>query len=200
MNVKPILDSWEIPRIENIRIAERRVWVEHAVPGRQGSLYQDLGTRPAAIVISGSLAGDQMRDEFLETVRAKFQAGQPVTFTADITTATQIQYVVIEDMAFAEVAGLPDSFRYSVVLRESPPPPPPGGLPDIDAGLLDQALDLVGDIGDLTNLLDGLGSIPDLGNPVPPLQSSLDQFKNVTGGLAEAMNTLNGLFGLSGSG
>ena len=196
MNVKPILDSWEIPRIENIRIAERRVWVEHAVPGRQGSLYQDLGTRPAAIVISGSLAGDQMRDEFLETVRAKFQAGQPVTFTADITTATQIQYVVIEDMAFAEVAGLPDSFRYSVVLRESPPPPPPGGLPDIDAGLLDQALDLVGDIGDLSNLLDVVNGLPDLANPVPPLTDALAEVNAAASGLGSIADGLKGLFGI----
>lgn len=196
MNVKPILDSWEIPRIESIRLAEHRVWVEHAIPGRQGSLYQDLGTRPAAIVISGSLAGDQVRDEFLETVRAKFQAGQPVTFTADITTATQIQYVVIEDMDFAEVAGLPDSFRYSIVLRESPPPPPPGGLPDVDAGLLDQALEAVGDIGDLSNLLDVVQGVPDLANPVPPLTDALSEVNAAASGLGSIADGLKGLFGI----
>ncbi len=196
MNIKPILDSWEIPRIESIRIRERRVWAEHPIPGRQGSVFQDLGTRPAAIVITGSLAGDEMRDEFLETVREKFQAGEPVTFTADITTATQIQYVVIEDLQFAEVAGSPDSFRYTIVLRESPPPPP-DGAPDLDADLLDQAQGLIGDIGDLTNILDALGSIPDFGNPVPPLQSSLDQFENVASGLSEATTTLRNLFGIS---
>lgn len=197
MNVKPILDSWEIPHIEAIRLAERRALVEHAIPGRQGSLYQDLGTHPAAIVITGSLAGDEARDEFLEAAREKFQAGEPVTFTADITTATQIQYVVIEEMRFEEVAWSPDTFRYTLILRESPPPPPPGGLPSLDASLLDQALNLVGDIGDLTNLLDTLGSVPDFGNPVPPLQSSLDEFSNVAGGLTEAMQGLRELFGIT---
>jgi len=197
MNIKPILDNWEIPCIETIRTTERRVLAEHPIPGRQGSLFQDLGTRPAAITITGSLAGDEMRDEFLQTVREKFQAGEPMTFTADITTATQIQYVVIEDLLFAEVAGSPDSFRYTILLRESPPPPPPGGLPDLDSDLLDQAQGLVGDIGDLTNILDTLGSIPDFGNPVPPLQSSLDQFENVTSGLSDATGGLRDLFGIS---
>jgi hypothetical protein len=197
MNVKPILDSWEIPRIEAIRTKERRVLAEHSIPGRQGTLYQDLGTRPATITITGSLAGDEVRDEFLRSVREKFQAGQPVTFTADITTATQIQYVVIRDLQFAEVAGSPDSFRYTIILQESPPPPPPGGVPDLDSDLLDQAQDLVGDIGDLTNILDQLGNIPDFGNPVPPVQSTLDQFENVTSGLSDAVDSLNSLFGFS---
>jgi hypothetical protein len=196
MKIKPILDNWEIPRIETIRTAERRALVEHPIPGRQGSLYQDLGTRPTGIAIAGSLAGDELRDDFLQQVRQKFQAGAPVTFTADITTATQIQYVVIEELRFEEVAGSPDSFRYAVVLRESPPPPPPGGLPDLDAGLLDQALDLVGDIGDLTNLLDMLGSIPDLGNPVPPVAGALDGVKAATSNLSPIADSLKGIFGV----
>ncbi|HEY64198.1 MAG TPA: hypothetical protein G4O02_06460 [Caldilineae bacterium] len=194
MNIKPILDSWEIPRIESIRIQERRVWAEHPIPGRQGSVFQDLGTRPATIVITGSLAGDEMRDEFLETVREKFQAGEPVTFAADITTATQIQYVVIEDLQFAEVAGSPDSFRYTIVLRESPPPPPPGGLPDLDSDLLDQAQDLVGDIGDLTNLLDTL-SLPDFADPTPPLREALDEVETALGTLDGVASSLQELFG-----
>jgi hypothetical protein len=197
MNIKPILDDWEIPRIEVIRITEHRVLAEHSIPGRQGSLFQDLGTRPATIVIIGSLAGDEVRDQFLQSVREKFQAGSPVTFTADITTATQIQYVVIEDMRFEEIAGSPDSFRYVILLRESPPPPPPSGLPDLDAGLLDQALDLVNDIGDLTNLLDTL-SIPNLRDPTPPLRDALGQVKMALDGLGQASIVLNELFGESG--
>ncbi|MCS7220697.1 MAG: hypothetical protein RML36_09210 [Anaerolineae bacterium] len=194
MNIKPILDNWEIPRIETIRIVERRALAEHPIPGRQGSLYQDLGTRPATIVIAGSLAGDEMRDQFLQSVREKFQAGLPVTFTADITTATQIQYVVIEDMRFEEIAGSPDSFRYVIALRESPPPPPPGGLHDLDADLLDQALDLVSDISDLTDLLDRL-SIPNFGDPTPPLRGALDQMKAALNGLSGTSIALNELFG-----
>lgn len=196
MNVKPILDHWEIPRIETIRIAEHRVLAEHPIPGRQGGLFQDLGTRPATLVITGSLAGDEMRDQFLQSAREKFQAGTPTTFTADITTATQIQYVVIEDMRFEEVASSPDNFRYLIVLRESPPPPPPDSLPNLDADLLDQALDLVDDFGDLTDLLDTL-SIPDFGDPTPLLRGALDQVKAALDGLSGVSTALNELFGES---
>lgn len=96
MRVKPMLGNWEIPRIESIRALEHRAFVEFPVPGRVGSLFQDTNTAPTRLAITGRLYGDEARDQFLEDLRAKFRAGEPVTFVADITTATEIQYVIIE--------------------------------------------------------------------------------------------------------
>ena len=88
MKVKPILDNWEIKGIESISSSEDRKLTEHSIPGRVGNIFQDLGSKPTEIIITGSLHGDEVRDGFLEEVRNHFKAAQPVTFVADITSAT----------------------------------------------------------------------------------------------------------------
>ena len=189
MNVRPVLGDWEVPRVDRIEADERRRLVELPVPGRAGSLYQDLSSAPTRIAIRGSIFGDEDRDEFLEELRGKFQAGEPVTFVADIVTATQVQYVVIETLEFVESGARPDELTYFIVLRESPPPPPPpdplGGL---DAGLLDDVGSFLDTITGALDVIDGLGSVPDLADPTPPLTSAVS-------GVTDAISTLEGALG-----
>ena len=75
MNVKPMLSDWEIPRIASIQTLEHRMFVEMPVPGRVGSLFQDLNTTPTRIAISGSLYGDEARNAFLEALRGEVSGG-----------------------------------------------------------------------------------------------------------------------------
>src|SRR4051812_31701797 len=98
MKVKPQLGEKEIPRIASIETVQRRSFAEFAVPGRVGSTYQDLNTAPTRTMIRGSLFGDDARDRFLNDFRGQFQAGEPLTFVADILTATEVKYVVIETL------------------------------------------------------------------------------------------------------
>jgi hypothetical protein len=189
VNVRPVLGDWEVPRVDRIEADERRRLVELPVPGRVGSLYQDLSSAPTRIAIRGSIFGDEDRGEFLEELRGKFQAGEPVTFVADIVTATQVQYVVIETLEFVESGARPDELTYFIVLRESPPPPPPpdplGGL---DAGLLDDVGGFLDTITGALDVIDGLGSVPDLADPTPPLTSAVS-------GVTDAISTLEGALG-----
>jgi hypothetical protein len=198
MNVKPVLGDWEIPRIEAIDAYEQRRLVELEVPGRAGSLYQDLNLRPARIGLRGSLYGDETRNDFLEALREKFRAGEPVTFVADILTATEVQYVVIEALAVAQSGSHPDQMDYRIVLRESPPPPPPpdpfGG---IDAGLLGDAADLLDSVTGTLDALEMLGAIPDISDPTPPLRETLSGVGSALAGLAEVAGGLGNLFGES---
>jgi len=197
MKVKPVLGDWEIPNIAYIGSLERRDFAELPVPGRVGSVFQDLSSAPTRVMIAGSLYGDEKRDDMLETVREKFRASEPVTFVADIVTPTEVQYVVIEELRFEESAEAPDQTAYQIVVRESPPPPPPPNpLAGIDAGLLDQAGSFLDSVSGALAALDGLGSIPDFGNPVPPLTSSLDQLESAASGLTSAVQSLRGLFGI----
>ena len=136
MKVKPMLLKWVIKGIEGITSLENRKLVEHPVPGKVGNVFQDLGSKPTEITIIGSLYGDEVRVGFLKEVRKHYQAAQPVTFVADITTATKIKYVVIKDLHFSEKADDPDHFKYKIVLNESPPPPPPPN----PAGAIDKDL------------------------------------------------------------
>jgi hypothetical protein len=199
VKVKPLLGDWEIPNIAALETLERRDLAELEVPGRVGSLFQDLNAAPTRIAIRGSLFGDDRRDEFLEEVRTKFRAGEPVTFVADILTATDVQYVLIESMQFAESGVTPDETSYLVLLRESPPPPPPpdplGGL---DAGLLEQAGSLVDSVAGALDALDALANIPDIQDPTPPLRGVTDGASSSVGSIGSVGGSLGSLFG-SGS-
>ena len=197
MKVRPVLGGWEIPHIASIGSLEQRSFAELAVPGKTASLFQDLAATPTRIVMGGSLFGDEDRDAFLQEVRDKFRAGEPVTFVADIVTATEVQYVVIETLRFEQSAARPDEIEYLIALRESPPPPPPAGA-SLDDGLLDEAGTFLDSVTGALGALDSLG-LPDFGDPTPPLKGTIDGVTSALGGLAGIPDQLGGLFG-SGEG
>jgi hypothetical protein len=196
MSAKPVLGDWEIPRIALIKTLEQRSFVELPIPGRVGSLFQDLNTTPTRIAIAGSLYGEEARNQFLEELRGKFKVGEPVTFAADITTATEVQYVIIEALQVQESGLAPDQLNYFLVLRESPPPPPPpdllGGL---DAGLLDQAAGFLDTVTGALDMIDALGNVPDFNDPTAPLTGALEGVTTATAGLEEALTPLRNIFG-----
>jgi hypothetical protein len=196
VKIKPMLGDWEVPRIAHIEALDRRDFVELEIPGRVGSLFQDLNSAPTRVAIRGSLLGDENRDALLTAVRGKFLAGQPVTFVADIVTATELQYVVIETMHFEESGARPDETSYLLVLKESPPPPPPpdpfGGL---DSGLLDAAAGLVDAVGGALDAIDALANVPDFTDPTKPLSGTLDGVQAVLARLGDITGSLGELFG-----
>jgi hypothetical protein len=196
MKIKPLLGDWEVPNIATIETLERRELAELEIGGRVGSLFQDLNAAPTRIAIRGSLFGDEKRDEFLQTVREKFRAGEPVTFVADIITATEVQYVLIETMHFAEQGIAPDETSYFLLLRESPPPPPPpdplGGL---DAGLLDAAAGLVDAVTGALDALDALANLPELQDPTPPLKGIHDGVSGALEDVGDVSGAITDLFG-----
>jgi hypothetical protein len=196
MKQKPVLGDWEIPRIELLSTAESRSLVELALPGKAGSLFQDLNSTAARIVIAGSLYGDEPRDKFLNDLRGKYKAGDPVTFVSDILTATEVQYVVIEELRMEQNSRDAEQMSYWIALRESPPPPPPpdplGGL---DTGLLDQAKGLVDAAAGALDAVTKMGSLPQFQDPTPPLKGVLDGVKSITGGLGGVSGGLKDLFG-----
>jgi hypothetical protein len=191
MKIKPMLGEFALDGIEYVDSTEGRALVEHRVPGLAGNYLQDLGAVPNAIVIVGSQHGDDARDDFLTGIRAIFNAGEPTTFVADINTATDLTEVVIEDLQVAEIGGAGHRFRYLVRLRKyiEPPEPPQPDL--LDTGLLDDAMGVM----DALNALDALGSIPNLGDPTPPLRGALDGVRAATGGLDGAVAELDSLLG-----
>jgi hypothetical protein len=196
MAVKPVLGDWEIPRVGLMRTAEARKFAELAVPGRQGSLFQDLNAEPTVIEIGGSIFADEERNEFLQTVRDKFRAGEPATFVADITQATDIQFVVIDSMRFEQRADRPDEVFYHLTLRESPPPPPPPDpLGGIDSGLLDTAAGFVDGVTDALDALDALANLPDFSDPSALLGGTLDKVTGALGGLGDVTASIAQLFG-----
>jgi hypothetical protein len=196
VKVKPLLGDWEVPNIAALETIERRELIELEVPGRVGSLFQDLNAAPTRIALRGSLYGDVRRDEFLAKVREQFRAGEPVTFVADILTATDVQYVLIEVMQFAEAGDMPDEMSYQLLLRESPPPPPPpdpfGGL---DTSLLEQAGALVDSVTGALAALDALANLPEIQDPTPPLNGIVEGASAAVSAIGGVGSALTDLFG-----
>ncbi len=200
MKIKPMLGGYEVPGIQRIGAIERRRVVEIPVPGLSGSYHQDLGASAASIRIEGTLSGDDSREGFLTEVRDKFSTGDPVDFVADITTATEIDQVIISDLKVQEVAGAPDSFRYALTITQhTEPPPPPAAGADLGFGDLtglDLSLDLEAvSLLDLMQIPDLLGSVPDFKDPTPPLRGTLDGVKTAMEGLGGITTSLADLFG-----
>ncbi len=196
MTVKPVLGDWEIPRIGHMRTREARQFAELSIPGRAGSLFQDLNAEPTIIEIGGSLFAEEERSEFLATVREKFSAGEPLTFVADITQATDIQFVLIQSMEFEEQAHKPDEIGYRIRLRESPPPPPPPDpLGGIDDGLLGLAEDFVDGVTDVRDALDALANRPDFTDPSALLGGTLEGVTSAFDQLGSVASQIDELFG-----
>jgi hypothetical protein len=112
-----LLDDIQLEAVQNISTEEKRSLIEHKVPGMDGSLFQDMGEAPTSISFEGIMRGEEALSD-LEKLRGIFKAGQPVPFTADIATATNVSQVLIENLQVSEEAGRPNYFRYHIALRE----------------------------------------------------------------------------------
>lgn len=193
--VAPVIDGWAIPNIESIRALERRRFASLPVVGLAGTLRQDMGAHSVAVEIVGSIHSTELRDQFFDNVRKKFQAGSPVSFVADIVTATEVDKVLIEELTVVQSNDYSEALRYRIVLSEYVEPPPPPGTFDELGAELGAELDLLADLG-----LDGLElpslliDIPTLGNPVEPVRPALEGLSAATAPLGAALTDLAKVF------
>lgn len=196
MLLHPMIGSWEVPRIEHIATTEMRRLAVLPVPGLQGDLHQDLGRGALAVQISGSLFGDEARDEFLKELRGQFLAGEPVDFIADITKESELERVLIVSLALDEQAESADVFRYSIALREYTEPPEPPGLGS-DFGLdVDADLGLDVDLGlDLLDLPGIMVDLPQVGDLLAPLKPAAQELKSAVSKAGTVLQPLSSLLG-----
>jgi outer membrane protein OmpA-like peptidoglycan-associated protein len=144
--LRPMLGDVELQQTQQIEVDQDRDFAVHEVPALEGDFDQPLGRRGAAVTLSGVLTGAQVGDG-IKALRKQFRAAQPVSFAADIATATTLDSVLIEEMGLRELAGRPQRFAYAFRLREftpapqpettPPPPPPTPPPPPVDTGVLE---------------------------------------------------------------
>jgi hypothetical protein len=140
-----MLDDLELIQVQEIGTYDRRVLAEHKPPGMPGSLLQNLGRRPARVVLWGVATGDKAL-EFTQKLDDKFRSGKPVPFIADITADSQIQQVLIDDLHYQDLAGKPERFAYVLTLREFIEPVEPEEASLLDDSILDDAQGLMDQI------------------------------------------------------
>jgi hypothetical protein len=178
--MRPMLDDLELPQAQEITTYDRRVLAEHKPAGMSGSLLQNLGRRPARLVLWGVATGPDALD-FTQKLDEKFRDATPVSFTADIVNDAEIELVLIEDLKFQELAGKPDRYAYALTLREFIEPVEPEDVSFVDEDALGDATDLMSD------LVDGLDLAPNFA-------TGLEQFVEPLGGLLSRLQEFNRAF------
>ncbi|HEX2028739.1 MAG TPA: hypothetical protein VHF25_12165 [Nitriliruptorales bacterium] len=143
--MRPLLAAVELPQVQEIRVGDVRSVAEHKPPGKDGSLLQDLGRVPTRVTVWG-VATDPDAPALVERLKSEMRAGAPVPFVADITTDTQIEDVLIDDVQVRQLAGRPDRYAYVIVLREHVEPAVPQDTSAVDADILGEVTDLLDDL------------------------------------------------------
>jgi hypothetical protein len=162
------------------------------IVGLDGGLQQRSGRASHCVRIRGLFIGDAASDD-LGSLQKAAGAGAEVTFSADITTALDLQKVVITHFRALAAAGTPNRYSYELEVAESPPLPPPaqtsafGGLGDF--GLGDLGLD-AGVLDSVSALADQAGAVSDLAS------SALGQVASLAGGLLAGIGDLGAPSGL----
>jgi hypothetical protein len=203
-------DNRSIPLLGDISL-DYGQFIEHSVDGGfvplriaglEGELQQRLSRRSHQIRIRGYLIGEDAATA-LETLQKAAVAGEELTFASDITTALDLQRVVITSFRAVESAGEPGKFGYDVTIVESPPLPPPaqlesfGGLDDF--GIADLAGDIAGAIDDALGVIDALSALAnldglDVGGLLDPLQEPIDKVSQIAGKFGDGIKGLTDAF------
>lgn len=151
--MRPMLDDVDLPQVQAVTSQDVRVLAEHVAPGGAASQLQDLGRTASRIVVVG-IATEAAVAPLVQRVDAAVRSGSPVTFVSDVTAASQLQQVIVEDARFEDVAGRPGERRYRLVLREHLVPAPASATTSTDGLDADVLAEASGAIGDLTAGLD----------------------------------------------
>lgn len=214
----PLLGDISLSYVQHIDHSLDAGFTPTRIAGLNGELQQRSGRPSHHIRIAGLLIGDSAHDD-LGKLQTAAQAGSELTFSADITSALDLQKVVIRSFHGQEKAGQPNCIPYVVELAESPPLPPPaaisgfGGLDDFGLGDLGIDPGVLGDIqklaGDVTSVVDkakgAIEAVSAIANIaasgglnfsgiLDPMNKAVDGVKGITGGFQNATRALGGLF------
>jgi len=112
--------------VSNVVVSEGRNFIEHTMPGRKGSVFQDLGRPAITITIEGNIAEDGIfvgifgknTTIMLEELHKLCDIGKPVDFLCDMPTLFGISRVVIQGLEATEVKGRKHNYNYKLTLKE----------------------------------------------------------------------------------
>ena len=215
----PLLGDISLEFIQRIEHTLDAGFSSTRISGLSGELQQRSGRPSHRVRIEGVLVGEAAR-EALGTLQTAAQTGEELTFAADITSALDLQKVVIGSFRAHEAAGQASRIHYQLELIESPPLPPPaevsgfGGLDEFGLGDLGFDTDVLGDIQDLAGDVAGavdqaLGAVEALGalaslaasggldfeGILDPLTGATENVRSIAANFQNATRALGGMFG-----
>ncbi len=211
----PLLGEISLEFVQSIQHSLDGGFASTRIASLPGELQQRSGRPSHRIEIEGLLFGEGAADQ-LSSLQTAAAEGTELTFAADISTALDLQKVVITDFHAAETGGQPGRFVYQLVIAESPPLPPPaevsgfgfGGLDDFGLGDLGFDTDILGDLADLAGdiagavddalgVIDALSALANIGD-LAGLDGLFEPLNQPTSRMGEIANDLgNGLGNIS---
>jgi hypothetical protein len=211
----PLLGDISLEAIQQIEHSLDTGFVPTRIVSLSGTLQQRAGRPSHQIHIVSLLAGSEAKGQ-LETLQQAAATGEELTFVADISSALDLQKVVITGFRSLEVAGHPQLYHCQISLAESPPLPPPaqvsgfGGLDDFGLGDLGFDTDILGDLEDLAGDIagavdDALAAIDQLSalanldglsldGVLAPMDTVVSEVGQIASGFTDAAQTLSNLF------
>ncbi len=107
----------EARSILKIVAGAKRNYVMHTIPGMDGCIFQDMGRTAVRIEFHGMISG-KSAISVLEMIRSRFKSGQPASFVSDVSGASDITKVIIDDFKVTGEAGNKNMYSYAITLRE----------------------------------------------------------------------------------
>lgn len=101
--------------VHNLNISEKRRIIEQKIPGLKGSILNDLGRSSIRISFEGIIFGEDAL-EFLKSIRSKYKAREPATFSSDITGVAEVTQVLIESLQVMQT-GARARFKSKIPVR-----------------------------------------------------------------------------------
>jgi phage protein U len=220
----PMIDDVELKAVQAIRQVTDQDFVRQKIAGLDGTLHQKLGRGSHRVFLSGFFLPGTADDD-LKKLQTKAASGDEVTFTADITTALNVDKMVIEAFRAEQHVGPSGQIAYSIVLAESPPLPPPaevsgfgglGGLGDLglgdlgfdpgalggvlgdiaaQAGAIVAAADAAAGVLDKLSALANLADLASFANPIKPVADKAGDVGKVAEGFGKVGELAKGLLG-----
>ena len=207
----PLLGAISLEFVQHLEHSIDAGFISTPIAGLPGELQQRSNRMSHRIVIEGLLFGASAADA-LKSLQEAAANGEELTFSADITTALDLQKVLITRLDAIETAGNPARFDYRLELAESPPLPPPaqvsgfGGLDDFGLGdlgfdteilgdITDVAADVAGAVNDALQVIDAMTALADLGgleasNFLAPIGEVGDRVSSVGTNFRNAFDSL----------
>lgn len=214
----PLLGDVSLEFVQTIEHALDGGFASTRIANLPGELQQRAGRPSHRIRISGVLFGETAAND-LSSLQTAAATGEELTFAADITTALDLQKVVITGLHAVELAGERGRYAYQVSLAESPPLPPPaevsgfgfGGLDDFGLGDLGFDTDILGDLQDLAGDIAGavsdaldvvdalsalanIGDLGGLGGVFEPLEQPVATVGQIASDLTNSITKLSQAF------
>lgn len=183
----------QLNRIHHLATLEQAQWVNHTIPGREGTVTQDMGRASVRLEIQGICYGARAQDD-LERLRQIYKKREAVDFLAEIVGQAYFSRVIIEQFEVVQRAIAPDEYSYRLTVAEHVPTQAKAMGTKVNQSIKVKAAGFM----TATLLPDALqmGALPEISNPIQPLRTSLTPIQEATQGLRTVTQDLQGLLGL----